>query len=70
VWITQAKNHLRRFLVMCDQKEFRCVCKQEFGDRETAIRHVELLHAGEFDARNLDEVEDAIEARITPSPLS
>jgi hypothetical protein len=61
---------LRRSAKMCDQKEFRCVCMQEFEDGATAIQHVEQLHAGEFDARNLDEVEDAIEARITPSPLS
>jgi hypothetical protein len=56
---------------MCDQKEFRCVCGQTFeNDRDWAIRHVEELHVGEFNVRDLDVTEAAIEARITPSPLA
>jgi hypothetical protein len=54
---------------MSDSRDFRCVCRQEFEGRADAIRHVEVMHAGEFDARDLDEVEEAIENHITPSPL-
>jgi len=52
------------------QKEFRCVCGAQFGDdRDYAVQHVEQLHVGEFDVRDLDVLEAAIEERIKPSPL-
>jgi len=56
---------------MCDQQVevFRCVCGTDFGDPEVAVRHVEETHIGEFDVRDLDATEEAIRARITPSPI-
>jgi len=55
---------------MCNRSvEFKCICGQMFDEKYDAIEHIEQLHAGEFDKLDLDAVEDAIEARITPSPL-
>jgi hypothetical protein len=58
-----------RVAATCDSQEFCCICGRKFEEREDAVRHVEQLHCSEFDATNLDEVESAIESRITPSPL-
>jgi hypothetical protein len=49
---------------------FRCVCGQTFDEeRGWAIRHVEEVHAGEFDTRDIEAVESAIRERITPPPI-
>jgi len=56
---------------MCNQSvEFKCVCGQKFDEKYDAIEHVEQIHRGEFDVRDLDATEVAIETRISPSPLN
>jgi hypothetical protein len=54
---------------------FRCACGQRFcGPWEEAsceaVAHVELRHADKQLKRNLDALEDVIEALIVPNPLN
>jgi hypothetical protein len=53
---------------------FRCACRRQFNGpweeaRYEAINHIELHHASTTIRRDLDSLEDTIEALITPSPL-
>lgn len=53
---------------------FRCACGRQFNGpweeaRFEAINHIELHHASAAIKRDLDSLEDTIEALITPSPL-
>jgi hypothetical protein len=63
-----AHGHNRRS-AMCDPRLFICLCDAEFEDPQDSIRHVEEIHSSEFNIRDLNETEDAIERFITPTPL-
>jgi hypothetical protein len=55
--------------------QFRCACGQRFFGpweeaRRESIGHVELKHADQTLKKNLDALEDVIEALIVPNPLN
>lgn len=55
--------------------QFRCACGRRFfgpweESRYEAIGHVELRHADKALKRNLDALEDVIEALVVPNPLN
>lgn len=52
------------------QSAYVCACSRQFYDRWDAIGHVERCHASPEIRRDLDSLEDTIEALIVPSPLT
>ena len=49
-----------------ENTKYTCVCGCAFTHKEDAIRHVEEVHCSEFNIRDLDATEDAIERMISP----
>ena len=53
-----------------DTKVFVCACGRRLLSSGDAIRHVERTHTNAAFRRDLDRLEDFIEALVTPSPLT
>jgi hypothetical protein len=64
-----AATHDAKPLPMGENDVYACVCGETFTSTYAATRHVELDHLTEQARRDLDNVEDVIEALIFPNPL-
>ena len=70
----QAATPVSYFDSLMGTFEFRCACGKTFRgpweeSRWESVAHVELHHASVAIKRDLDSLEDTIEALVVPSPL-